>query len=102
MGQAHPLIAFRAISPPTAPIVSAPGVILPLMGYGVRRHSPRGNTRRGYHYRRATRPGRYTSLYVHGYRSASPIPMLWAFAVIAGGVVLLLSDPERVACAHHC
>ncbi|MFE3757967.1 hypothetical protein ACFXO9_26980 [Nocardia tengchongensis] len=34
--------------------------------------------------------GRYTSLYVHGYRSASPIPMLWAFAVIASGVALLL------------
>ncbi|MFC7429892.1 hypothetical protein [Nocardia tengchongensis] len=60
------------------------------MGYGVRRHSPRGKTRGGYHYRRATRPGRYTSLYFHGYRSASPIPMLWAFAVIAGGVALLL------------
>ncbi|MFE4457095.1 hypothetical protein ACFROC_07035 [Nocardia tengchongensis] len=29
-------------------------------------------------------------MYVHGYRSASPIPILWAFAVIAGGVVLLL------------
>ncbi|MGV9840334.1 hypothetical protein ACWDUL_39905 [Nocardia niigatensis] len=40
--------------------------------------------------RRAPRRGRYTSLYVHGYRSASPIPILWAFAVIAGGVALLL------------
>ncbi|MGV9668619.1 hypothetical protein ACWDUL_26620 [Nocardia niigatensis] len=40
--------------------------------------------------RRASRRGRYTSMYFHGYRSASPIPILWAFAVIAGGVALLL------------
>lgn len=40
--------------------------------------------------RRAPRRGRYTSLYVHGYRSASPIPILWAFGVIGGGVALLL------------
>ncbi|MFE1409187.1 hypothetical protein [Nocardia sp. NPDC059236] len=40
--------------------------------------------------RRAPRRGRYISMYFHGYRSASPIPILWAFGVIAGGVALLL------------
>ncbi|MFJ4653179.1 hypothetical protein ACIP5Y_18105 [Nocardia sp. NPDC088792] len=40
--------------------------------------------------RPAPRRGRYTSMYVHGYRSASPTPILWALGVIVGGVVLLL------------
>ncbi|WP_433717471.1 hypothetical protein ACQP2U_43970 (plasmid) [Nocardia sp. CA-084685] len=36
------------------------------------------------------RPGRYRSPYVHGYRSASPMPILWALGALVGGVVLLL------------
>lgn len=29
------------------------------------------------------RPGRYRSPYVHGYRSLSPTPILWALAAVA-------------------
>ncbi|WP_405164672.1 hypothetical protein OG203_06030 [Nocardia sp. NBC_01499] len=36
------------------------------------------------------RPGRYRSPYFHGYRSASPMPILWALGALVGGVVLLL------------
>lgn len=40
--------------------------------------------------RRAPRPGRYRSPYFHGYRSASPTPILWALGALVGGVILLL------------
>lgn len=40
--------------------------------------------------RRAPRPGRYRSPYFHGYRSASPMPILWGIGALVGGVVLVL------------
>ncbi|WP_278260607.1 hypothetical protein [Nocardia sp. AG03] len=62
------------------------------------------NARRG-----RARPGRYRSLHVHGYRSASHLPILWAFAALIGGVFFLLvvltianmssPDPEEVGVA---
>ncbi|WP_157129270.1 hypothetical protein [Nocardia amamiensis] len=36
------------------------------------------------------RPGRYRSPYFHGYRSASPMPILWRLAALFGGVFLVL------------
>lgn len=69
------------------------------MGYeSVRRHSRRGRSVGGHDVRgygrftdrHARRPGRYRSPYFHGYRSASPTPILWALGAVVGGVVLLL------------
>ncbi|MFI5503133.1 hypothetical protein ACIA5E_29105 [Nocardia asteroides] len=40
--------------------------------------------------RRRARPGRYRSLHVHGYRSASVTPILLALGGLVGGVFLLL------------
>ncbi|MFE1596885.1 hypothetical protein [Nocardia sp. NPDC058705] len=40
--------------------------------------------------RRKARPGRYRSLHVAGYRSASHMPILWVFAALVGGVIFLL------------
>lgn len=82
-----------AIRVPTA----APRVILTAMGYeAVRPHSRRGRIGGSYVRgsvrftdRRAPRRGG-GSPYVHGYRSASPMPILWALGALAGGVVLLL------------
>jgi hypothetical protein len=37
------------------------------------------------------RPGRYRSPYVHGYRSLSPTPILWALAAVAVFAVLFVA-----------
>lgn len=79
--------------------LSVPRVILAHMGYeAVRRHSRRGKIGGSYvraHGRVTDRPaprrGRYTSMYVHGYRSASPIAILWGLGAIILGVVLVLA-----------
>ncbi|MEV6560483.1 hypothetical protein AB0M22_32515 [Nocardia sp. NPDC051756] len=68
------------------------------MGYeAVRPHSRRGRIGGSYVRgsvrftdRRAPRPGRYRSPYFHGYRSASPMPILWGLGVLVGGVILVL------------
>ncbi|WP_157184011.1 hypothetical protein [Nocardia takedensis] len=68
------------------------------MGYeAVRAHSRKGKIGGSYvrgsmrlQDRPASRRGRYRSAYVHGYRSASPMPILWVLGALFGGVVLLL------------
>ncbi|MEV6386884.1 hypothetical protein [Nocardia xishanensis] len=68
------------------------------MGYeAVRPHSRRGRIGGSYVRgsvrftdRPAPRRGRNRSPYFHGYRSASPLPILWALGVLGAGVVLLL------------
>ncbi|NKX89173.1 hypothetical protein [Nocardia coubleae] len=41
--------------------------------------------------RRRSRPGRYRSLHVHGYRSTAPTPILWVFAAVVVGAFLFLA-----------
>ncbi|WP_406278166.1 hypothetical protein OH799_09615 [Nocardia sp. NBC_00881] len=69
------------------------------MGYeAVRRHSRRGRVGGSYvkgsvrftDRRAPQRPGRYRSPYFHGYRSASPMPILWGLGALGGGAILVL------------